>query len=144
MTTILRFSSRLALVILLLLSLMLGGAWLVWRSPLGYDRPENLPTVDAGPHEVFVYGTLRYPVVRWLVTTDFLASTPAMLEDYRRDGLDVRIDPGSQVKGELLVVDRDTLLELDRYERLGIRYQRIRVELANGQQAWLYQRLASD
>lgn len=142
--TLSRLLPRLAVIILLLLSLILGGAWLVWRSPFGYDRPEDLPAVDAGPHEVFVYGTLRYPMVRWMVTTDLLASTPAMLEDYRRDGLDVRIDPGSQVEGELLVVDRDTLLELDRYERLGIRYQRIRVELTNGKQAWLYQRLTSD
>lgn len=142
MTTRYRLVTRISLIVLLLLCLTVGGAWLVWRSPLGYDPPADLPEVGAGPHQVFVYGTLRSPVVRWLVTTDYLESTPAVLEDYRRDGLDVDTAPGHQVAGELLSVDRETLLELDRYERLGVRYRRVLVELQDGQQVWLYQRLA--
>ncbi|GEN24545.1 hypothetical protein HCU01_24940 [Halomonas cupida] len=134
--------TRISLIVLLLLCLTVGGAWLVWRSPLGYDPPADLPEVGAGPHQVFVYGTLRSPVVRWLVTTDYLESTPAVLEDYRRDGLDVDTAPGHQVEGELLSVDRETLLELDRYERLGVRYRRVPVKLQDGQQVWLYQRLS--
>ncbi|SHM54420.1 gamma-glutamylcyclotransferase family protein [Halomonas cupida] len=142
MTTRYRMLTRISLIVLLLLCLTVGGAWLVWRSPLGYDPPADLPEVGAGPHQVFVYGTLRSPVVRWLVTTDYLESTPAVLEDYRRDGLDVDTAPGHQVEGELLSVDRETLLELDRYERLGVRYRRVPVKLQDGQQVWLYQRLS--
>lgn len=141
MTTRYRLVSRISLIVLLLLCLTVSGAWLVWRSPLGYEPPADLPEVGAGPHQVFVYGTLRSAVVRWLVTGEWLSSAPAVLEGYRRDGLDVDLAPGHQVTGERLSVDGETLRELDRYERLGVRYRRVAVELQNGHQAWLYQRL---
>src|SRR5690554_3209925 len=36
-----------------------GWLWLTMLSPFTYDRPDHLPDIEAGPHEVFVYGTLR-------------------------------------------------------------------------------------
>ncbi len=67
--------------------------------------------------------------------------TPAILEGYQRNGLDLSPEPDSNVEGLLLRVDADELARLDRYERLGIRYERVEVTLGNGTSAWVYLRL---
>ena len=120
---------------------MAAGFWLVWLSPWTYDRPSSLPEVSEGPHQVFVYGTLRYASVRWIVYGRAGSPTPAELKGYARNDLDLTRAEGASVDGLLLTVDRRELQRLDRYERLGIRYSRERLELADGQQAWVYERL---
>ncbi|GED22496.1 gamma-glutamylcyclotransferase family protein [Halomonas halmophila] len=120
---------------------MAAGFWLVWLSPWTYDRPPALPEVSEGPHQVFVYGTLRHASVRWIVYGRAGSPSPAKLKGYARNDLDLSRAKGASVDGLLLTVDRQELQQLDRYERLGIRYSRERVELADGQQAWVYQRL---
>ncbi|MCW4151884.1 gamma-glutamylcyclotransferase [Halomonas sp. 18H] len=115
--------------------------WLVWLSPWTYQRPASLPEVSPGPHQVFVYGTLRHASVRWIVYGRSGSPSAATLEGYERNDLDLIRARGASVEGLVLTVDRRELKRLDRYERLGIRYSRERVELGDGQQAWVYQRL---
>ncbi|MCG6657139.1 gamma-glutamylcyclotransferase [Halomonas campisalis] len=137
--------TRLRLVLLCLLLPPLGLAgWLWWTmlSPFTYDRPEHLPAIDEGPHEVFVYGTLRFAAVRWVVMGRASESEPALLEGFRREGLDLAEAPGERVDGQVIEVSSRELARLDRYERLGIRYERVRLELEDGREAWVYRRLA--
>lgn len=132
------------LVLLLWVSPLVIAGWLWWTllSPFTYDRPDHLPPVEEGTHAVFVYGTLRYAPVRWLVYGRVGDPEPAVLEGYRRDGLSLIEDADETVNGLVIEVDEAELARLDRYERLGIRYERIRVTLADGREAWAYQRLA--
>lgn len=122
--------------------LLAAWLWFTLLSPFTYERPDHLSPVAEGPHEVFVYGTLRLPLVRWLVTGRAGESEPAFLEGFRREGLDLAEAPGERVAGELIRVSRRELERLDRYERLGVRYERVRLTLADGREAWVYRRLA--
>ena len=116
--------------------------WLVLLSPLGYQAPENLPAIDPGrEHRVFVFGTLRIPLVRWIVTGDRLEPKPAVLPGYRKESLSIVPDVDSNVEGLVFKVTPEQLRRLDRYERLGLRYERILLALKNGRCAWVYRRL---
>jgi gamma-glutamylcyclotransferase (GGCT)/AIG2-like uncharacterized protein YtfP len=130
----------LALCAILLLGLA-GWLWLTMLSPWFYERPDDLAAIEQRTHQVFVYGTLRYAPVRWVVMGDSGDPESATLEDHQRNGLDLLPSPGSQVKGLRLSVTADQLARLDRYERLGIRYERVEKQLADGTRAWVYQRL---
>lgn len=118
-------------------------AWLWWTllSPFGYERPDDLAPIAEGPHAVFVYGTLRSGFVRWVVLGRSVEARPAVLEGFRREGLDLTEAPGERVAGELIEVSAEELARLDRYERLGIRYARVRLALDDGGEAWVYRRL---
>ncbi|MCE9662364.1 gamma-glutamylcyclotransferase [Halomonas sp. M5N1S17] len=118
--------------------------WFTMLSPFTYDRPDHLPEVAEGPHAVFVYGTLRLPPVRWIVMGRAGESEPAVLDGFRREGLDLVEAPGERVAGEVIVVSADELERLDRYERLGIRYARVEKRLPDGRSVWVYRRLADE
>ena len=120
-----------------------GWLWLTkCSSPWFYDRPDELaPISSSATHQVFVYGTLRYAPVRWIVMRGSGDPQTATLEDHRRNGLDLSPSSGSQVEGLRLSVTADQLARLDRYERLGVRYERVEMQLADGSRAWVYQRL---
>ncbi|WP_129140298.1 gamma-glutamylcyclotransferase family protein [Modicisalibacter coralii] len=115
--------------------------WFTFASPYGYQRPADLEPIAPGEHAVFVYGTLRYGVVRWLVYGRWGDPEPGVLDDHQRDGLDVEPQPGARVPGLVLTVDAEELAQLDRYEHLGVRYRRIQTTLADGRRVWLYDRL---
>jgi gamma-glutamylcyclotransferase (GGCT)/AIG2-like uncharacterized protein YtfP len=117
-----------------------GWLWLTMLSPWFYDRPAYLADIEQRPHQVFVYGTLRYAPIRFIVMGSFGDPKAAVLEGYQRNGLDLLPESGSRVEGLLLHVDADELARLDRYERLGIRYERVLITLKNGAHAWVYQR----
>jgi gamma-glutamylcyclotransferase (GGCT)/AIG2-like uncharacterized protein YtfP len=139
--------SRLRLLLLSLLGLPLaiaGWLWLTMLSPFTYDRPEDLAPISAGPHEVFVYGTLRLGLMRWIVMGSAGDSETAVLEGFRREGLDLTEAPGEDVEGEVIDVSAEELARLDRYERLGLRYERVRLKLADGREVWVYRRLPED
>ncbi|TFH86102.1 gamma-glutamylcyclotransferase [Billgrantia azerbaijanica] len=131
------------LALLLLISPLALAAWLWWTllSPFTYDRPDHLPPIEPGSHAVFVYGTLRHAPVRWLVYGRVGDPQPAVLAGFRREGLDIAEAPGETVEGLVIEVDAAELARLDRYERLGLRYERVRVALAGGEEAWVYRRL---
>lgn len=118
-----------------------GWLWLTMLSPWFYDRPDELPAIEQRTHHVFVYGTLRYAPVRLVVMGSLGAPEEAVLEGYQRNGLDLSPQPNSQVAGLRLRVDADELARLDRYERLGIRYERVKKTLNDGTTAWVYVRL---
>ena len=118
-----------------------GWLWLTMLSPFTYERPDHLAPINDGPHEVFVYGTLRVPAIRWVVLGERVDTRPATLSGWRRTGLDLEPAPGERVEGEVLTVDAEALRRLDRYERLGIRYERVRLPLDDGGEAWVYRRL---
>ncbi|SEG65589.1 gamma-glutamylcyclotransferase family protein [Marinobacterium lutimaris] len=115
--------------------------WFTLLSPWGYTAPPGLAPVSAGQHSVFVYGTLRSPLVRWLVIGRNPETRTTTLTGFRKEGLDLETDSGSGVNGDLFHVSADELKRLDRYERLGIRYRRVEIELGDGSRAWVYLRI---
>lgn len=121
---------------------VLGWLWLTMLSPYTYERPGHLPDIPEGEHAVFVYGTLRVAPVRWVVMGRIGETRAAALEGVRREGLDLAEAPGERVEGEVIVVDADELARLDRYERLGIRYERVPMRLDDGRMAWVYRRMS--
>lgn len=133
---------HLALAALMAMLAVLGWLWLTLLSPFTYERPDHLPAIEEGRHAVFVYGTLRFAPIRWLVMGRAGETEPAVLEGFRRDGLDLSEAPGERVEGEVIVVDADELQRLDRYERLGLRYERVPMRLADGRRVWLYRRMS--
>jgi len=120
-----------------------GWLWLTMLSPFMYDRPAHLEPVAEGPHHVFVYGTLRYALVRWVVMGRAGEARPATLEGFQREALDIIESPQASVEGDIIKVSAEELARLDRYERLGLRYERVRLALADGREAWVYRRLES-
>lgn len=123
----------------------IGYLWLVLLSPWGYQPPEDLPVIDeTRSHRVFVYGTLRYGIVRALVIGRTGDPQPAILPGFEKQGLDIEPRADARTEGLVFEVDADELRRLDRYERLGIRYDRIRSTLADGTQAWVYRRRNGD
>lgn len=94
-----------------------------------------------GDDRVFAYGTLTYAPVRFAVTARWLDTQTALLDGYIKDGLDVRPQSGALVEGVVFEVDERVLARLDRYERLGVRYERYEVELQDGTTAWIYRRI---
>jgi gamma-glutamylcyclotransferase (GGCT)/AIG2-like uncharacterized protein YtfP len=138
---------RRGLALILPLILLVGALylWLEVLRPIGYPPPPEWATLEPGrTHHVFVYGTLRYPLVRWLVYGRTGEPVPARLPGYRKQGLDIKADPSATVEGLRLTVSNAELRALDRYERLGIRYRRLRVTLDDGGTAWVYQRIEPD
>lgn len=116
--------------------------WFTLLSPFGYQPPENQVILEENQsHSLFVFGTLRQPWVRWLVMGRAGDTEPAVLEGYRKQALDITPETGARVAGEVIEVDTGELARLDRYERLGVRYERIAMELADGRTAWVYRRL---
>ena len=122
-------------------TLVVAYLWWALLSPHGYQAPDDLPPINPDiEHRVFVYGTLRQAWIRRLIIGEHPPPEPALLANHRREGLDVRPDTDAQVEGLVLQVEPAQLARLDRYERLGIRYDRIEVMLADGSRAWIYQR----
>ncbi|WP_249975683.1 gamma-glutamylcyclotransferase family protein [Vreelandella olivaria] len=118
-----------------------GWLWLTMLSPWFYERPSHLPAIEPRTHHVFVYGTLRYAPVRWVVMGASGNPQPAILEGFKRQRLDLAPNEDAQTKGLRLEVTPQQLARLDRYERLGIRYERVQQTLADGSTAWVYVRL---
>ncbi|MFU8764511.1 MAG: gamma-glutamylcyclotransferase family protein [Haliea sp.] len=119
--------------------------WWLLLSPRGYSPPAGFEWEPlSGEQYVFVYGTLRNPLVRWLVLGRPVTAEEAFLPDFNKQGLDITPAPGAGVHGELLILEPPGLRRLDRYERLGIRYERIPMTLEDGRQAWVYRRLQQE
>ena len=134
---------RLGGVAVAIVLLAAGGTWHLMLSPWGYEPPAGLAPIEEGvPHRVFAFGTLRNPLVRGLVIGRHAPTQAAVLPGHAKVGLDVRPQPGAQTAGEVFVVEAGELRRLDRYERLGLRYERVELELEDGGPAWVYRRLA--
>ncbi|SNY53873.1 Gamma-glutamyl cyclotransferase, AIG2-like [Arsukibacterium tuosuense] len=135
-----KFLQRALLTVSALIILAVGYLWLTFVSPLGYKPSGELPAIDDNAsYSVFVYGTLKKPWVRALVMGRAGTGKPATLPGYQKDALDIKPTPGAVTEGLVITVTGTELRALDRYERLGVRYQRVQLTLANGQSAWVYQ-----
>lgn len=138
-------SSRLALLGAVLATVLLSAGftfWLIMLSPFLHQWPEDWQAADPQrSHRVFVYGTLRSGVVRWLVKGRAGEVEAQVLPDHIKSGLDIEEAPGKQLEGVVLEVSAAELRRLDRYERIGLRYQRELLTLADGSEAWVYSRL---
>lgn len=115
--------------------------WWVFVSPFGYSSQTVDNLSEHANYRVFAYGTLTNPVIRWLIIHQNVQTESAQLRDYHRDGLDVHARKGAITEGIVFEVDAKALRKLDRYERVGERYERVKMSLADGSQAWVYQRL---
>lgn len=107
------------------------------------DPIEIVMPEEEGPHRIFVYGTLRSPFVRFVVTGRVRAQEPATLPGFRRIGRDITYDPDTAVEGYVIYVSTAELRRLDRYERTGQRYERVELILDDGEPAWVYRMLPS-
>ncbi|SEQ03184.1 Uncharacterized conserved protein YtfP, gamma-glutamylcyclotransferase (GGCT)/AIG2-like family [Amphritea atlantica] len=122
-----------------------GYLWLTFASPFGYNPPDNLPVIEEhATYPVFVYGTLTKPWVRWLVMGRSGDVELAELPGFRKDKLDIQVDNGAVIKGQLIMVNANEFRALDRYERLGVRYERVEVTLQDGRSAWVYRLLKKE
>ncbi|MDX1679017.1 gamma-glutamylcyclotransferase family protein [Arsukibacterium sp.] len=129
----------LLLLLSALLILAISYLWLTFASPFGYQPTVELPEIDDNAsYPVFVYGTLQKPWVRWLVMGRAGNGEPAALVGYQKEALDIKPAPGAVTNGQLITVSGTELRALDRYERLGVRYERVQLTLQNGQSAWVY------
>ncbi|HBX38081.1 MAG TPA: gamma-glutamylcyclotransferase [Pseudohongiella sp.] len=145
---------RLTLSRSLLLALLLAVPavlwWHVYLNPANFEVPQAMQLEleqasygfdENGKARLFVFGTLRNPAVRMLVTGSRVTGRPGALSGYRRVGLDIVEDESASVSGLVLTVNERQLRRLDRYERLGQRYRRFVVTLEDGGRAWVYQRI---
>lgn len=140
-----RWLSRLFLAFAIGASVLVVWLWFHLFSPWGYTPPPNLlPIAKEEKHRVFAYGTLRQPIVRWLIIGRLPHTQPATLPGYSKRGLDLEPQKGTQTSGDVFLVDAEELRRIDRYERLGVRYQRSRFHLSSGKSAWVYHRLQGD
>lgn len=116
--------------------------WFTLLSPFGFQIPEEYAEIDAHrDHRVFVYGTLRSPWVRRLVMGRSGTAQPARLPGYTKEALDLVPDAEGVTEGYTITVSAEELRRLDRYERLGVRYERFKMELEDGTSAWVYRRM---
>lgn len=86
---------------------------------------------------LFVYGTLKNPLIRLYACGCITEAEPTTLNDYRKDGLNIVPDQSSVVNGELLLVSSTELRRLDRYEDVPENYQRKSITI-NGIDTWVY------
>jgi gamma-glutamylcyclotransferase (GGCT)/AIG2-like uncharacterized protein YtfP len=105
------------------------------------DPIEIVVPEEPGPHRLFVYGTLRSPFVRFVVTGRARQQAPAVLPGFRRVGRDITYAPEDEVEGYVIYVSTSELRRLDRYERTGQRYERVELLLDDGTPAWVYRML---
>lgn len=117
--------------------------WLTMLSPFGYQAPGDAPGFEDEDrvHQVFVYGTLSRPWIRWIVMGRSGEQAPARLPGHSRHGLNILPTEGDSVDGYVVEVSAEELRRLDRYENLGVRYDRIEMVLESGDPAWVYRRI---
>lgn len=123
--------------LLLAVGYMMLWWWFLGPSVGSLQLPEHYNSTG---YRVFVYGTLKQPLVRRFITGARVPATPAQLPAFKRHGLTIKPKPDAMVEGLLLEVSAQQMRRLDRYERLGLRYCRFQVQLASGEQVWAYQR----
>lgn len=94
--------------------------------------------------ELFVYGTLLDPAVQSRVFGRITSGQPDKLAGYKKDHIRlggniypiIRPKAGGMVEGAVLSVTLAELALIDQYE--GDAYQRRKVSLVSGRQAWVY------
>lgn len=114
--------------------------WLYLLGPLGYTAPEPVD-YSAETYHVFAYGTLKQPWIRRFIIGRSVDVHEDSLSGYQRHGLDLQVEPKEVTTGLRFAVTSAEMQRLDRYERLGVRYQREHMQLDSGFEAWVYRRI---
>jgi gamma-glutamylcyclotransferase (GGCT)/AIG2-like uncharacterized protein YtfP len=94
--------------------------------------------------QLFVYGTLLEPAIQKRVFGRITSGQPDKLAGYKKDCVwlagneypIIRPKAGGIIEGAVLSVTLAELALIDQYE--GDAYQRHKVRLVSGQQAWVY------
>ena len=115
------------IVIISLLAMMSTGIAVHFLSNPGNERTER----------VFAYVTLKNPILRSVICGCLVPTSPALLEEYNKQGLTIVPDENSNVQGQIFYVSDWELAWFDRYERMPKRYRREQVEV-DGLSAWVY------
>lgn len=87
---------------------------------------------------LFVYGSLTSPLIRLYACQCITDESTAVLNGYKKVGLNIVPDLASKVNGKLLQVTPVELERLDTYENTPHNYKRIEVQLTDGVNAWVY------
>jgi gamma-glutamylcyclotransferase (GGCT)/AIG2-like uncharacterized protein YtfP len=96
------------------------GGWLI-----------TLPQAEPTDHSVFVYGTLKYPVIRNVICLCRSETQDVVLVDYKKAGLNIVPEPGSEVVGKIIHVSDAELARLDWYENVPDKYRRDTIMIDN-------------
>lgn len=135
-----RYIGRAVAVMLLSVLTVWAVLWLYLLGPVGYLPPQSMD-YSAKSYDVFAYGTLKQPWIRRFIIGRTVHVHEDSLSGYQRDGLDLQPDPAFTTIGLRFVVTPKEMRRLDRYERLGVRYQREQLLLDSGHKAWVYRRI---
>lgn len=124
------------------LILLMVGFWWIWLNPYSFTFSDTTLNIDQeAEHRVFAFGTLTNPFVRTLVIFGYVPTEPGTLEDYQRHRLDLLPKEGATTNGRVFYVTARQLRRLDRYERVGVKYERYLYTLSDGKPAWVYRRI---
>lgn len=94
--------------------------------------------------KVFVYGTLMTPSVRYGLLGRQVEGTSAILQGFKKVGLNIIEASDEQVAGQIIEVTTEELERLDRYESVSTGlYKQITVNV-NGEDCVAYQKVNSD
>ncbi|WP_114966586.1 gamma-glutamylcyclotransferase family protein [Alkalilacustris brevis] len=135
-----RRTVRALLLVLAVLLVLAAATWASIRhAPFYLPRigPPAITEIEE-PIPVFGYATLTSPLVRFVVIGRAVPSRAARLDGYRQQGRAIFADPGGTVSGRLFEVTAAELHRIDRYERLGTRYDRSALVLRDGAEAQVY------
>lgn len=128
---------------IIFLLVLVVGFWWVWLNPYSFTFSETTLTIDQeAEHRVFAFGTLTNPIVRSLVIFGYVPTEPGALEGYSRHRLDLLPQEGAVTQGRVFYVNAVQLRRLDRYERVGVKYERYLYILKDGEPAWVYRRIS--
>jgi len=96
-------------------------------------------------NSIFVYGTLMNREVVFSLLGKNKTTYSEVLEGYRKVGLNIIEEEGSEVQGVTFEVDDNELDRLDEYEGVesGL-YSRKEVALRSGERAWVYTKVNPD
>lgn len=126
----------LSLMIVLIAALIF---WWVWINPFNFTHTTSTDYEEGrASHRVFAFGTLKNPWVRTLIMRAYAPTEDAILPDYRRQRLDLCAEQGSETHGLVFEATQAQLQRLDRYERVGVKYERVLHLLKDGEPAWVY------
>jgi gamma-glutamylcyclotransferase (GGCT)/AIG2-like uncharacterized protein YtfP len=97
--------------------------------------------------KLFTYGSLQHTDIQKKLFDSILLGKPDSLVNYQKDILDIdgkkfniaKPSAGARIDGTVYELTESQIERADRYE--GKNYERIKVKLLSGTEAWLYLRL---
>ncbi|CUS49160.1 MAG: AIG2-like family [Idiomarinaceae bacterium HL-53] len=133
------------LISALLIGITIFAAWWTWVSPYNFTYSETTLTLEPeAEHRVFVFGTLKNPIIRSFIMRTYAPTERALLPGYQKTKLDLKPNAEANTEGVVFYATSAQLRRLDRYERVGVKYERYCYTLANGDEAWVYRLISHE